>query len=49
MEPLDKEVKRKSKEYAVGIDITDSFAQISVGAVDTDGVETMSVNMGKNL
>jgi hypothetical protein len=47
MEPLDKEVKRKSKEYAVGIDITDSFAQISVGAVDTDGVETMSVNMGK--
>ena len=36
--------QKKNVEYAVGLDLTDSFSQISIGEVDSDTVETLASN-----
>ena len=49
MEPLDQELKKRNREYAVGLDLTDGFSQVSVGPVDSDEIETVSVMPGQNV
>lgn len=48
MEFQEPDVKKRNREYAVGLDLTDSYSQISVGPVDSDEVETLSVIPGQN-
>ena len=47
MEPLGQEIKKNNKEFAIGIDITDTYSQISVAGVESESVETISVVPGQ--
>ena len=47
MEPLGQDIKKNNKEFAIGIDITDTYSQISVAGVETESVETVSVVPGQ--
>lgn len=47
MASVETEHKRRNTEYAVGLDLTDTFSQVSVGPVDSDEVETVSTIPGQ--
>lgn len=47
MGSLETENKKRNIEYAVGLDLTDSFSQVSVGPIDSDAVETISTIPGQ--
>lgn len=47
MESHQNDVRKRNSDYAVGLDLTDTFTQVSVGPVDSDEVETISIVPGQ--
>lgn len=45
MESLGQELKKRNTEYVAGLDLTDTFSQISVGTVSEGEVETLTVSV----